>query len=551
MANTTLTAFLDSLSRDHGDRVWLRDRKGDEFTEWSWSDAHAEVNAAAAWLEQRYGASQSNIALLSRNRAHWMLADLAIIASGNVTIPLFTTLAKSTAEYILDFANTRALILGEAENWAEVHKVLPDGVDIITLPGVDIDGRHTRWEDIVAECSGRRPDYECRHDDLISLVFTSGTTGVPKGVMQTHDSMIIPMQRASKYFRIKEHARFISYLPLSHIAERQLILVQSMLNIGSITFNEALTTLARDMVDVQPDFFFGAPRVWEQLQQGVIARFGSQAALDAALTSDPDGVGQQVRAGLGLRDDAYLLTAAAPTPPALIEWYGTLGLTLMEGFGQTEIMATAINTPERRKIGSIGRLVDDVDFKITDEGELCFKSDGAATGYYRMPEKTAEAFIDGWVHTGDKGYVDEDGFIFITGRVKDYFKTIQGKFVAPTPIESRFAENEWTEQICLLGRGYSKTTMVCVLSDVARKQDRAVLEQGLIDKVNEVNADVDKHARIGAVIVSTDPWTIENEILTPTLKIRRDVVESRFGDRARELAHEAAVKGEVRIEWQS
>jgi long-chain acyl-CoA synthetase len=549
MAHTTLSGYLNDLADQCADQIWLRDRKGDEFTEWSWSDAHAEVNAAAAWLEKRYGASQANIALLSRNRAHWMLADLAIIASGNVTIPMFTTLATSTAEYILDFTEARALILGEAENWAEVSKVLPDGVDVITLPGVEIDAPHTRWQDILSECAGQAPEYTCKHDDLISLVFTSGTTGVPKGVMQTHDSFLIPMQSAGSYFRLKTHIRFLSYLPLSHIAERQLVLVQSMLYVGSVTFNEALTTLVRDMADVKPDYFFGAPRVWEQLQQGVIAKFGSPAALDAALASNPEAVGKQVRSSLGLSQEAYLLTAAAPTPPALIEWYGTLGLTLMEGFGQTEIMATAINTPERRKIGSIGHLVDGVEMKFTEEGEMCFKSDGAAIGYYKMPGKTAETFVDGWVHTGDKAYVDDDGFIFLTGRVKDYFKTIQGKFVAPVPIESIFAENEWTEQSCLLGRGYSKTAMVCVLSEIAQKQERSVVENALREKVEEVNASVDKHARIGAVIVSTEPWTIENEILTPTLKIRRDEVEGRFGDRARELAHEAAVGGRICVDW--
>ncbi len=549
MTHTTLLDYTESLSNECPDRIWLRDRKGDEFTEWSYSDAYAELNAAAAWLERRYGASQANMALLSRNRAHWLLADLAIIGSGNVTIPLFTTLAPTTAEYIFEFTEAKVLILGEAENFDAVREVLPDGVDIITLPGVEVDAPHSRWEDIVSECAGLEPDYTAKHDDLISIVFTSGTTGVPKGVMQSHDSFLMPMQRAKDYFCVRPNPRFLSYLPLSHIAERQLILVQSMLYAGTVTFNESLATLLRDMADTKPNYFFGAPRVWEQLQQGILAKFGSQEALDAALAADRDAVGLSVRTSLGLDEADYLLTAAAPTPPALIEWYEQLGLLLMEGFGQTEIMAIACNTPEHRRIGSIGRLVDQVDMNISEEGELLFKSDGAAVGYYKMPDKTAETFVDGWVHTGDKGYVDDDGFIFLTGRVKDYFKTIQGKFVAPTPIENSFAENEWTEQICLLGRGYSKTVMVCVLSDIAQKQDRSAVEKALLEKAAAVNDKVEKHARIGAVIISTDPWTIENEVLTPTLKIRREEVEGRFGERARELAHEGAVQGEIRMEW--
>lgn len=303
------------------------------------------------------------------------------------------------------------------------------------------------------------------------------------------------------------------------------------------------------MASTKPNFFFGPPRVWEQLQQGILAKFGSQQALDDALAKDSDGVGLQVRSMLGLDDADYLLTAAAPTPPALIHWHGKLGLVIMEGFGQTEIMATAVNTKEHRKVGSIGRLVDDIELKITEEGELVFKAPGSAIGYYKMPEKSAETFVDGWVHTGDKGHIDANGFVFLTGRVKDYFKTIHGKFVAPPPIENSFSGNDWTEQLCLLGRGYSKTVVVCVLSDIARQQDRAVIEEALLEQAVKVNEEVEKHARIGAVIMTTEPWTIENEVLTPTMKIRREKVEVRFGERAQELARKSAEKGEILLDW--
>ncbi len=549
MTPNTLPLYVDLRAKQNADQVWLRDRQGDEFTEWTWSEAANEIDAAASCLRSRKGSQGANIAILSRNRAHWVIADLAIIGSGNVTIPLFTTLNPSTAKYILDFTDTTLLILGEAENWEEVQKILPPSLEVVTLPGVSIDGPHTPWEELVTAYRGQRPERTAEPSDIISLVFTSGTTGVPKGVMQSHESFLKPMLRAGKHFGIRNNPRFLSYLPMSHIAERQLILVQSLTFAASIDFNESLATLARDMAHTRPNFLFGPPRVWEQLQQGILAKFGSQEALDSALEADAEGVGLKVRQSLGLDDVDYLLTAAAPTPPALIRWYETLGLLLLEGFGQTEIMATAINTREHRKIGSIGRITGDVELKISDAGELLFKAPGPARGYYKMPEQTAETFVDGWVHTGDKGYIDDDGFVFLTGRVKDYFKTIYGKFVAPAAIESEFSAHELIEQVCLLGRGYSKTVIVCVLTEQGRQQSKESVEESLLEKLAAVNKTIEKHARLGAIIISSYSWTIENDMLTPTLKIRRDEVEARFGEQAQQLAHDAAVNHSVSVAW--
>jgi long-chain acyl-CoA synthetase len=549
MVNDTWPSLLNHQCRKNPDSTWLREREGEGFSERSWSEGRAELNAVAAWLEARYGEQDTNMAILSRNRAHWVMADLAIVFSGNVSVPLFTTAAASTVDYILGFTDTRVLVLGEADNWEAVSRVVPDTTEIITLPGVKIDLPHTRWEDIVAECTGLAPSHEAVSDELISIVFTSGTTGVPKGVMQSHESMIIPMMRGKTYFQLREHPRFFSYLPMAHIAERQLVMTQALIHGGMVTFNESLPHLLRDMAETKPNFFFGAPRVWEQIQQGVIAKFGSQQVLDAALAADAAAVGKQVRTALGLDEADFMLTAAAPTPPALIHWYEKLGICLVEGWGQTEMMAGVLSTPDMRKVGSVGRVPGDVELKFSEEGELLFKAPGTAIGYYRMPEKAAETFDDGWVHSGDKGYMDEDGFVYLTGRVKDYFKTIQGKFVAPVPIENAFAKSKWAGQACLLGRGYSKTVMACVLSEIAQQQDRQTIENDVRRQVAEINDAVEKHARIGAVMISTEPWTIENEILTPTLKIRREEVEKRFGERARELAHEAAVAGEIRLEW--
>lgn len=545
----TYMEYLDQWSAEQADKLWLREPSEGAVREWSWAQGSAEIYALAAWQERQLAGSGHRVGLLSKNCAHWFFADLGSIAAGNVVVPMFTTLAGETADYVMSFTEMKLLFVGETENWEQIREVLPRDIQLVALPGVELDREHLAWEDIVAPCRGQRPAYRCQPDDLVSLVFTSGTTGVPKGVMQTHSSNIIPISRFGAAFDVPEGARFFSYLPLSHIAERQIVEGSSLVTCGEVHFNENLGTLLRDLPACRPHIMFGPPRVWEQLQQGIIAKFGSQEAIDEALAADREGIGKMVREGLGLDEAQYILTAAAPTPPALIRWYEEFGIILNEGFGQTECMGPIVGTRENRRIGSIGKPMPGVEVRLGEDGELQVKASGTSPGYYNMPDKTAETFVDGWVYTGDKARVDDDGFYYITGRVKDYFKTIQGKFVAPTPVENLFAENTYTEQICLLGRGYSKTVMTCVLGALAQALPQAEVEAALRERAAAVNAAVEKHARIGAIIIATEPWMIDNGILTPTMKIRREKVEERFGERAQQLARQSAQQGEILLEW--
>lgn len=544
----TLPEFLDHWADTRGDKVWMRDLREEGSVDFTWAQARDQINAVGAALEARFGHGNKMI-ILSRNRPHWFMADLATIRSGNVTVSMFTTLPPATAEYIASFTEAKVLFLGESPNWEAVRGVLPDDITIVTLPGVECDGEHLTWDQLLAEGEGKKPAYECQGDDMMTLVFTSGTTGMPKGVIQTHESNIIPIRRCIEAFGLRDEPRYFSYLPLSHIAERQIVEYASLFNCGEVNFNESLETVLRDMQRTQPHMFFGPPRIWEQFQQAVIAKFGGQEALDGALAADAEGIGKLVLENMGLGEVEFCLTAAAPTPPPLIHWWQSLGLTLMEGFGQTEAMGLIVSGPDSRRIGSIGKPVGEVEYKITEEGELAVRAEGCTPGYYKQPDKTAELIRDGWIHTGDKARVDEDGFLYITGRVKDYFKTIQGKFVAPPPIEGQFAENKLVEQQCLMGRGFSKTVMVTVLAQGAHDKSPEDVEAAMRESVNVINDNVEKHARIGAVIISKEPWSIENEVLTPTLKIKRDKIDELFGDLGERLARESAEQGTVLVNW--
>lgn len=547
MTLQTLPEMLDHWADTCPERVWLKDLTPDGAIEFPWGAARDEVRAVASALEGRFGHGERMV-ILSRNRAHWFLADLAIIASGNLSIGMFTTLPPSTAEYVLNFAQARVVFVGESANWEKVRQVLPDTVTLVSLPGVQLRDPHLRWEDLLAEGSGQQPRHAPRPDDEISLVFTSGTTGQPKGVIQTHHSNLVPIRRFRQAFGTRDRARYFSYLPLSHIAERQIVEFSSLEGCGEVSFNQSLETLAADLPRTRPHMFFGPPRVWEQLRQAVTGKFGGEAALEQALAQDREGVGRLVLEGLGLDQVEYCLVAAAPTPPALIHWWDALGLTLMEGFGQTEAMGAFANSHRERRVGSVGKPIGDVEYRIAEDGELLVRMHGCTPGYYRDPEKTAELIRDGWLHTGDKARVDEDGFLYLTGRIKDYFKTIQGKFVAPPPIEGEFARNPWTEQHCLLGRGMSKTVMVAVLNQAAREASSSRVDEAIRETVEAVNAGLEAHARIGAVILSDEAWTPDNEILTPTLKVRREQVEARFAELAEQLARRAAETGELQLE---
>lgn len=548
MSDKTLYEYVQANTSRHPDKVWLRERLGDTFTEWTWQQAYEQTSAVSAWLEQKYGSQKTNIALLSRNRAHWFFADLAIIGSGNVTVPLFTTLNADNAKYILEFAEIGVLFLGETANWEVIRPVLPEGIEIITLPGVECDLPCRKWDDIVAESAGQEPQYKADFEDLISIVFTSGTTGVPKGSLQTHRSSVVPVDRLRAKADLPDRARAFSYLPLAHIAERHLVEFFSVMLGSQVTFNESLETLIRDLGEVQPNFLFGAPRVWELLQQAVIASFGSAQDLEHALAKDKNGTSQKVREMLGVQHANFLLSGAAPAATSMLDWYANLGMNLCEGFGQTEAMGLLSNSGEDNRIGTIGKAIDGVEIKIGENDELLVRADGLSPGYYNMPEKTAELWHGGWLHTGDKARIDADGYVSLFGRVKDYFKTVHGKFVAPAPIENSFAACAVVEQLCLLGRGYSKTVMVCV---VTAAQDKQSVEQTILDQLTEVNTAVNKHEKIGAIIVTSEPWTIENGVLTPTLKIRRDEVEARFGEKAQLMARESAEQRTILIEWHS
>ncbi|MBT4518497.1 MAG: AMP-binding protein, partial [Halieaceae bacterium] len=295
------------------------------------------------------------------------------------------------------------------------------------------------------------------------------------------------------------------------------------------------------------------PRIWEKLLQGVLVRTGIDDQTLKARLSEAGGeeLARQIRASLGLQDIDFLVAATAPTPNATKEWYALLGMPLHDVYGQTELIPITCSPPAADGSAGVGPACAGFEVKIVDSGEVLGRGPAMALGYYKNPEKTAETFVDGWVHTGDKGYFDDQGNLHITGRVQDTFKTTKGKYVAPVPIENAFSRSALVEQQCLYGFALTQPVMLCSLSESA-SADRGAVEQQLAALAAEINADLEPHERIAGIIICATPWSVESGVLTHTLKVKRDCVAEAYRDEIDVVAAAMATSGH-RIEtlWAS
>jgi len=526
----SVLADLEHWARERPDETWLVDLEDGKPWTVSWQKGKAIVERVAKAVASTLEEKGSKAAILSKNRAHWILADLGILRAGMNTVPVFTTMRRDTFRYVMDFADVELLFLGESANWHEVKDHVPDHVRVVTLPGIDPAEGDITWGQFLAEGNKTPlpeiPDLE----EVATVIFTSGTTGKPKGVMHSLGSL----KRATNPLIEETNTgigwHFFSYLPLAHLAERLVVELHCLASGGTIYFNESLETFLADLNIAKPHYFFGVPRIWDKMVQGVIAATdGGAPALETALTGEhAANVSTSVRDKLGLSSVIHMLTTTAPASPAIKRWFDLFGLELQDGYGQTEVLPITTTPKGCAKLGTVGRPVTGVEVRISDEGELLARGPGCSLGYYKNPEKTAETFRDGWVHTGDRAVIHKDGYIELKGRVKETFKTAKGKYVAPMPIEARLLEEDFLDQACLIGHGLPQPVLLTVPSEAGFAAGQDAIEHAVRRKVAEVNATLERHAQIGGVVVANEAWTIENAVLTHTMKVRRERVLDRY-----------------------
>ncbi len=507
---------------------------GGVVRDFTWREVLDQTRRIAAHLKSLDLPSGSRIAILSKNTAWWLMADYAIWMAGHVSVPLYPTLAAGSVRKILEHSEARLLILGKLDDWPTMRAGVPPGLPCIATPLAPA-GPFEPWDEIIAKTAPLAGQPTRDGDELATIMYTSGTTGQPKGVMHSFATFAWSIGAVRKRLTIEAETRVLSYLPLSHVAERTAVEHGQLASGMHVYFAETLETFAADLQRARPTLFFSVPRLWVKFQQGVLAKMPAEK-LDRLLSVPilRGIVRKKVLAGLGLDQCESPAGGAAPMPPDLLRWYARLGLNIVEVYGMTENCGVSHCTqPGQLQAGTVGLPYEGIESRIDPATrEVQMRSPGVMLGYFRDPELTRETFTeDGWLRTGDKGELDEDGNLRIVGRVKDLFKTSKGKYVTPAPIEDRLVAHSAVEACCVTGASLGQPVALLMLNAEAarRAQDaaeRQAMEASLLEHLEQINQQLDPHEQLDCLVLITETWTVDNDLVTPTFKVKRNRIEA-------------------------
>jgi len=527
--NELLLKWAESRPND----IYLKQIVNRKFVTYTFSQVADMALRFVTALREQGLQPGDKIALVSKNCTEWFIADFALMLGDFISVPIFPTAGADTMEYCVTHSESKAIIIGKMDDTQSIDTVINTHPNILTIslpydsaPKCTYDFNSMIEQSVPSET---RP----KHDDgkLMSIVYTSGTSGTPKGAMLTFGAFSWSAQQLMNHLDIDARDRAFSYLPLAHITERVYILGVSIAGGVQVAFPESLETFIEDVKMQRPTLFISVPRLWALFQQRIQDKM-PQKKLNFLLKIPfvNSIVKKKVIAGLGLDQSRILGCGSAPVSPALLNWYHNVGINITEAWGMTESFAySTLNYPFRLdKIGTVGNGGPGIELKIASDEEIMVRSRGIFSGYYKNEDATKASFDDeGWLHTGDIGSIDNDGYLSIQGRKKDTFKTAKGKFVAPVPIEKKLYEYSRVEMMCLIGLGMPGPILLAVPHpfpnfDKERYQKRA---ERVIKRMNQ---DLESHEKIKGVFMIKEPWSIENGILTPTLKIKRHKLEKKY-----------------------
>ncbi len=531
--------IIHEHAANRADNVFLtQPLGGGRVLDITWGQTMDQARRMAAHLQSRGLGAGSHIAILSKNCAHFFIAELAIWLAGGTTVAIFPTEGPDAIRFVLEHSDARLLFVGKLDAWKQQQAGVPPDLPCIALP-LAPPTAFNQWDDIVTRTDPQAGQPARQADDLAMIIYTSGSTGTPKGAMITFGAVTAVARGYAEdlHKRMGDEIdwRVLSYLPLAHSYERAVIESSAWYSgRGHIFFAESLDTFLVDLNRARPNLFISVPRLWLKFQQGVLAKMPARR-LDFLLGLPIIGklVGRKVLKGLGLDQVKLAASGSAPIPAELIIWYRKLGLNLMEGYAMTEDFAFSHrSTEDRNAPGYVGIPYDGVAVRIGPGNEILIKSPGQMKGYYKRPDLDAESFTeDGFFRTGDMGERNPDGLLKVTGRVKELFKTAKGKYVAPAPIENLLNEHPMVELSIVSGVGQPAAYGMVVLAEHLRPRlgepaVRAQVEAQMAALLEQVNAALAEYERLQLLVIAREPWSIENGCLTPTMKIKRSRIES-------------------------
>lgn len=590
MQRDTLPRYFWRKVTERGDKVAMREKNLGVWGSISWRQYGENVKHAGLGLAALGVKRGDVVSIISEGNPQWLYADLGTQGIGGVTNGIYTTDSAKQVEYIINDSRTVVYI---AENEEQLDKVLEvrercpslKKVVVIDMEGLSDfhDPMVLSFDDLLAQGSNFEKanhgywDEQLKlgkPDDLAILIYTSGTTGAPKGAMISHRNLLFQMENAGRLLEQMEEDEQLSFLPLCHIAERGFSLLWPIRSGSTVNFAESPETVPQNLQEVQPTVFFAVPRLWEKFYSGIAIRmkdatgFGKLAyklaigigyrIAEAKLEGQEPSIGlkvafwfadqlvlRNIKRIIGIDRCKWLVTGAAPISPDLIKWYLALGKDMREVYGQTENVGLATSPPEGRvKLGSIGQAVPNTQVKISPEGEILLKGPHVFMGYLNNPSKTAETIVDGWLHTGDVGTVDNEGWYRITDRMKDIIITAGGKNITPSEIENQLKFSPYISDAVVIGdRRKFLTCLIMIDHDnvVKYAQDlnvpftnfaslcRAKEVQELIwQEIEKVNKNFARVETIKKFRLIDQQLTAEDDELTPTMKLKRKFVNEKY-----------------------
>ena len=521
------------------DRPFLRQPFGNQWEEYTWEEAGKMARKLAAGLKSIGLRDNAHIGLISKNCREWIIADMAIMMAGYVSVPFFPSLKGEELEYLIDFGDVDLLFVGKIETWDDIESHLPKEFPLIRFPhykSCSVVDRGEEWFDFINKYDPLQEIHVPKLTDLWTIIFTSGTTGNPKGVELSYlaldSTKIITEQVNPLKIDFSGNNDFISYLPLNHIAERVVVEHVCLRFGGTISFVESLDTFATNLKDIQPHVFFAAPRIWTKFQMGILAKVPQKKL--ATLLKIPivsSFIKQKLKKNLGLSRARSTISGSAPLQLSIIEWFKKVDIFITNGYGMTENCAicTQVDGRDFEKLDSVGKPQCGVEIKVDDNTEeILMRGPFVMNGYYKNEKMTKATLVNGWLRTGDKGHLDKDNYLYITGRVADSFKTSKGKFIEPLTLENHFGNIKELEEVCVTGLGLPQPIALAQLSEIGKALPKEEIIGLMEDKLSEINATLEKYKKISTLIFVKEEWSERNKIMGPTLKIKRGNVENMY-----------------------